>query len=78
MGKGTLANIGEISMMGEVGKLGDEAGDLSDLSQLVVGDTIDSHFQLEVRDDGTEIGIAASFSVSINGAMDHLDAFLDC
>ena len=77
MGKGAIADIGKISWMGQVGELGHETGNLPDLFELVVGDAIDPHLQLEVRDDGTEIGIAAPLAVTIDGSLDHVDPFLD-
>jgi hypothetical protein len=54
--------------MRQVRQLGDETGDLCDLFQLGICDTINSHFQFEIGDDRTEIGITTSFAITINGS----------
>src|SRR5262249_38409764 len=64
-----LADEWLIRAQREVGAVGDVACDVGELTQTFTTDSLVTHLQFEVGDDGDEIGIAASLTVAVDGAL---------
>ena len=68
--EGAAADVGLIVAHRQVGELGDKSRDSGQVHKLVAADGGVAEFQLEVRDDGRQVGTAAAFPVAVHGALD--------
>ena len=78
VGKGADAHVRLVTIgMAHSGYLVNEAGDLRQALQVCLANAIDPHLQLQCRDDGAEIGVAAAFPEAVDGSLHLLTAQLD-
>src|SRR5437763_11680366 len=77
MSKSTLSNKWLIVAQGQVGQLGDKAASGAQAREPLAADRGVAEFQLEVGDDGGEIGVAAALAVAVHTALDVRSARLD-
>src|SRR6266567_6864791 len=66
VGKGGIPDVRLMLVRREVGKLIDKAGKLAQLLQLLSGNAFPLRFQLQGRDDGTEVRVAAALAEAVD------------
>ena len=70
MGKGAVPDVRLPFSMRQIGQFIHIAGKIAQFGEIRVGNAVDAHFKLQCRDHGAEIGIAASFAVAVDRAVD--------
>ena len=70
MGEGALAHVRLIAVGTHVGGFIDEPGDLGEPLQVAGVQARQPHLQLEVGDDGAEVGVAAALAHAVDGPLD--------
>ena len=69
MGEGAGADVRLVGVGHEVHHLVDVVRDLGEPGELLVGDHVDAHLQLEVGDNAHQIGVAALIAVAVDAAL---------
>ena len=67
--EGAGADVGRAGLGHEVREFRDVIRNLGQASKLLIFDDVETHFDLEVREDGEDIGVAAAFAVSVDAAL---------
>ncbi len=75
--EGVAPHVGLVGVGRDVAELGDEVRDLGQPGEVLVGDAVAAHRQLEGGDDGAEVGVAAALPVAVDRALDVEDSLLD-
>ncbi len=70
MAEGAGADIGHGSFRAEVGQLADIVRHLGELGQLVIGEAVYPHLQLEVGYHRAQVGVAAALAVAVYSPLD--------
>ena len=71
--EGTGANVCLIAPQRQVCEFGDEAGHVGELFQIFLADGRVTELQFEVGQDGADIGVAATFAIAVDAALDVSD-----
>ena len=69
VGIGALADEGLAVVVGDVGRLGEEAREVHQPRHLVAADGGPPHLQLQHGDDGAQVDVAAALAVAVEGAL---------
>ena len=70
VGKGAATYIRLLGKGAQVGDLADIVSYLGQGAQLLVADAVLPHFELEGRDDGAQVGVAAALAIAVDGPLD--------
>ncbi len=76
MRKGAVTNVGLLRVQAEVGPFTNVSGCFGQVLQLLIGDAVVAHLQLERRNDGTKVGVATALAVTVDGSLDVARAVL--
>ena len=76
VGKGALAHVGLIAVGAHVGQLIDKAGEFAEALEVGLTEAIYAHLELQIGDDGAEIGVAAALPHAVDGPLDLVAARL--
>ena len=52
-----------------VGQFIHKRGNIFQALQLFIGDAVDPHFDFQVGDNGNQVGVSASLSITVDGAL---------
>ncbi len=70
VGESTASDIRLPMIVRQVGQLADVARRLGELAELLVGDAINAHLDLQIGDDGAQVGIADALTVAVHRSLD--------
>lgn len=71
MGKGRQPHVGRVIIGGKVDNFTHVAAHFCEGCQLLWGDTVIAQFQLQIGNQGAQIGIAAAFAIAIDRSLHH-------
>jgi hypothetical protein len=71
VGEGGMAGVGLVIVVLQVGDFGDEARQTGQLAQAFVRQHRMAHLQLQIGQEGDQIGIADPLAVAVDGALHH-------
>ena len=69
VGESAVSDEGLVVGQRQVGQFGDEARHVGEADELVLADGGVAQLQLQIGDDGAEIGVAAALAVSVDAAL---------
>ena len=69
VGEGAPPDVGHVLIRSEIGDLGDEVRQVIKFLELPLGETAQSKLKFQIGDDGREIGVAASFTVTVDRSL---------
>ena len=76
--KGRLTHIGQIFIRGQIGDLSHIMREVKQGCNLACFQAWVAQFDLQIRDDRTKVGIAATFSIAVDRSLDLGAASLNC
>src|SRR5487761_2300855 len=71
--KGAVADVRRMVVVLQVDDFRDKMSERSQFAQLFSADNLAVHLELQIGDDGGQVGIADAFTVTVDGAL-HLSA----
>ena len=77
VGKGAFAYKRSAVEWNHVGGFTDEPGERFQTAHIFAGNARAVHFEIENRNDGGQVGIAATFAIAVDGTLDHYRSALD-
>src|SRR5690606_18553543 len=77
MSEGAGPDIGEVIAKRQVRQLRNKAAGAGEVGKVLAADGFVAELHLQVADDGSKIGIAATFPVAVEAALDVSNSFAD-
>ena len=76
VGKGSVTDIRLVDRHIDVGDFTDIPCGIRQRAEVIVSDALVSQLQLQIRDDGAQVGIPAAFPVTVHRSLHMLDTSL--
>ena len=78
VGKGRLTDIRLVAVMRQICQFIDKSRGGVELIDMILCLAVKAHLEYQCRQDGGKVGVAASLSVTVNGALNMVDSLVDC